>query len=192
MSNVFTLDIRTLETAAGDGKVNFELDKLSSYKETFARAVVEAAPDEITITGPGPAWLHCALWHEAHGRVRPGSLFFEAPGMKYAPMPVGEANGDGTSVVDGKLVIKVGDLETPGEDGRVNFDLAKTAEYQKKVLGMVPTFTPGVPFPEFEVILTGAGPIWLFLALTAALHSRGGQVVYSAPNAPRVVIVDHN
>lgn len=191
--STFSFDIRTLETAvAADAKVNFDVAKLATYKETFAAAVVAAAPEEIVLTGPGPAWLHLALWHEAHGRVQPGAIWFDAPGVRYAPVAAGEASGDGSTIVDGRILVAIGELETAGPDGRVSFDLDKVAEYQKKVLERVPAFKPGAEFPEFEVILTGAGPIWLFLGLAAALHSRGGKVVYSAPNAPRVVVVDHN
>lgn len=183
-------DIITLESAVPGAKASFSIDKLPEYKKRFIEAIQGA--DEIVLTGAGPAWLHLALWHEAHGRVSDGKISFEAPAISYVPTAAGVASGDGTAIQNGKVIVDISKFEVADPaTGRVNLDFKKVNEYQCRALGMVPAFQPGEALPEFEVILTGAGPIWLFLALCAALHSRGGAVVYSAPNAPRVVIIDH-
>lgn len=43
-----------------------------------------------------------------------------------------------------------------------------------------------------EVILTGAGPVWLYLCLAHALHGKAKTLKYSSPVTGEVVIFDHN
>ncbi len=192
-SNKINFDIRSLVAAPDQsgnyGKVNFEVSALETYKENFLKEV--RGSEGLALTGAGPAWLYMSLWHEAHGTIPDGAIKFVAPGVEYVPVAPGSATGDSSKIVDGKIIVDITGLEPKGADGRTNFVFGKVGEYQKMVLAMVPAFKVGEPLPEFEVVLTGAGPVWLFLALTAALHSRGGPVIYSAPNAPRVVIIDH-
>lgn len=42
------------------------------------------------------------------------------------------------------------------------------------------------------VVLTGAGPIWLYLRLAHALHGKAKKLVYSSPTTGEVVIFDHD
>lgn len=192
----FVFDVTSLETPATPGaKVNLDVGKLDNYKKEFVKKVgeaIEQGAEEIVITGAGPAWVHAALWHEAHGRVPDGQIFYQAPGIEYAPIAAGTTTGDGGAVKNGQVIVDISKFENPDPTtGRVNLDFKKVNDYQRRVLGMLPAFKVGEEMPEFEVVLTGAGPVWLFLALVAACHSRGGTVVYSAPNCPRCVIVDH-
>lgn len=41
--------------------------------------------------------------------------------------------------------------------------------------------------PPVTVTLTGAGPVWGYLAIAHALHGRCAQLIYAAPNATIVV-----
>ena len=43
-----------------------------------------------------------------------------------------------------------------------------------------------------EVVLTGAGPVWLYLKIAHALHGKAKKLVYRSPVAGDVVIFDHN
>jgi len=43
-----------------------------------------------------------------------------------------------------------------------------------------------------EVVLTGAGPVWLYLKLAHALHGKARRLVYRSPAAGDVVIFDHD
>jgi hypothetical protein len=43
-----------------------------------------------------------------------------------------------------------------------------------------------------EVILTGRAPVWLYLAVTHALHGKARRLVYSSPVTGEVVIFDHS
>ena len=43
-----------------------------------------------------------------------------------------------------------------------------------------------------EVILTGAGPIWLYLKIAHALHGRAKKLIYHSPVTGEVVIFDHS
>ena len=45
--------------------------------------------------------------------------------------------------------------------------------------------------PLCEVILTGACPVWAYLAIAHALHGRAAKLSYAAPNAPPLVIWAH-
>ncbi|HHX49848.1 MAG TPA: hypothetical protein GX711_00225 [Clostridia bacterium] len=42
------------------------------------------------------------------------------------------------------------------------------------------------------VVLTGSGPIWLYLRLAHALHGKAKKLVYSSPVTGEVVIFDHD
>lgn len=43
-----------------------------------------------------------------------------------------------------------------------------------------------------EVILTGAGPIWLYLKIAHALHGKAKKLTYRSPVTGDVVIFDHD
>ena len=43
-----------------------------------------------------------------------------------------------------------------------------------------------------EVVLTGRAPVWLYLAVSHALHGTASKLVYSSPVTGEVVIFDHS
>lgn len=43
-----------------------------------------------------------------------------------------------------------------------------------------------------EVVLTGAGPVWLYLKVAHALHGKAKRLSYRSPVTGDVVIFDHN
>ena len=43
-----------------------------------------------------------------------------------------------------------------------------------------------------EVILTGAGPVWLYLKVAHALHGKARKLIYRSPVTGDVVIFDHS
>ena len=43
-----------------------------------------------------------------------------------------------------------------------------------------------------EVVLTGAGPVWLYLKIAHALHGKAKSLVYRSPVTGDVVIFDHS
>ncbi|MEW6771856.1 MAG: CRISPR-associated protein Csx3 [Bacillota bacterium] len=43
-----------------------------------------------------------------------------------------------------------------------------------------------------DVILTGQGPVWLYLAVAHALHGKARSLSYDSPVTGKVVIFDHN
>lgn len=43
-----------------------------------------------------------------------------------------------------------------------------------------------------DVVLTGAGPIWLYLRLAHMLHGKARSLYYESPVTGRVEIFDHN
>ncbi len=43
-----------------------------------------------------------------------------------------------------------------------------------------------------EVVLTGAGPIWLYLKIAHALHGKARKLIYRSPVTGDVVIFDHS
>jgi len=43
-----------------------------------------------------------------------------------------------------------------------------------------------------EVVLTGQGPIWLYLMIAHALHGKAKSLYYSSPVTGNVKIFDHN
>ncbi len=43
-----------------------------------------------------------------------------------------------------------------------------------------------------EVVLTGAGPVWLYLKIAHALHGKAKKLVYRSPVTGDVAIFDHS
>lgn len=43
-----------------------------------------------------------------------------------------------------------------------------------------------------EVVLTGAGPVWLYLKIAHGLHGKARKLVYRSPVTGDVVIFDHS
>ncbi|MEW6418383.1 MAG: CRISPR-associated protein Csx3 [Nitrospirota bacterium] len=43
-----------------------------------------------------------------------------------------------------------------------------------------------------EVVLTGRGPIWLYLKIAHALHGKIKKLIYNSPVTGEVVIFDHD
>lgn len=43
-----------------------------------------------------------------------------------------------------------------------------------------------------EIVLTGAGPVWLYLKITHALHGKARKLSYRSPVTGDVVIFDHS
>lgn len=43
-----------------------------------------------------------------------------------------------------------------------------------------------------EVVLTGPGPVWLYLRLAHRLHGLAGRLIYDSPASGPVVIFDHD
>lgn len=43
-----------------------------------------------------------------------------------------------------------------------------------------------------EVVLTGAGPVWLYLKVAHALHGKARKLTYCSPVTGDVVIFDHS
>lgn len=43
-----------------------------------------------------------------------------------------------------------------------------------------------------DVVLTGAGPVWLYLILAHALHGKARKLYYSSPVTGRLLIFDHS
>jgi len=43
-----------------------------------------------------------------------------------------------------------------------------------------------------DILLTGSGPIWLYLSISHALHGKARKLSYTSPVTGEVVIYDHN
>ena len=43
-----------------------------------------------------------------------------------------------------------------------------------------------------EVVLTGAGPVWLYLKIAHALHGKARKLIYRSPVTGDVVIFNHS
>lgn len=72
------------------------------------------------------------------------------------------------------------------------FNLPPTQEIAnalaKAIADTIGTWEPGEP--RQEVVLTGAAPVWAYLAIAHALHGRCVRLTYSAPNA-EIIIWSH-
>ena len=43
-----------------------------------------------------------------------------------------------------------------------------------------------------DVVLTGVGPVWLYMKIAHALHGKASKLLYRSPVTGDVVIFDHN
>ena len=43
-----------------------------------------------------------------------------------------------------------------------------------------------------DIVLTGAGPVWLYLKIAHALHGKVRRLIYRSPVTGNVVIFDHS
>ncbi len=43
-----------------------------------------------------------------------------------------------------------------------------------------------------EVLLTGQGPVWLYLKIAHALHGKARKLIYNSPVTGEIVIFDHD
>lgn len=43
-----------------------------------------------------------------------------------------------------------------------------------------------------EVVITGAGPVWLYLKIAHALHGKAKKLIYRSPVTGDIVIFDHS
>lgn len=78
-----------------------------------------------------------------------------------------------------KIVIDVKDLYQ-GEQAKIK----EIDNYIKKALQIAGEGN--------EIILTGQGPIWLYLKLAHALHGKAVKLIYRSPVTGDVVIFDHS
>ena len=62
--------------------------------------------------------------------------------------------------------------------------LADLAEYEQQALALAGAGN--------DVVLTGQGPVWLYLRLAHALHGKARRLTYRSPVTGDVVIFDHN
>jgi hypothetical protein len=79
----------------------------------------------------------------------------------------------------------------PGPDGKLN--LPPTQDTADRLAAAAAAMVGGEWHPgddRFDVVLTGAGPVWGHLAIAHALHGRVVRLMYEAPNAS-IVIFSH-
>jgi hypothetical protein len=62
--------------------------------------------------------------------------------------------------------------------------LKDLVSYQQKVLALAGAGN--------EVVLTGAGPVWLYLKIAHALHGKARRLIYRSPVTGDVTIFDHD
>lgn len=78
---------------------------------------------------------------------------------------------------------------TPEADGKFNLPPNQgTADaLGVAAAGLIPAWSPGDP--PTDVTLTGAGPVWGYLAVAHALHGRVRTLRFAAPNCPDGITV---
>jgi len=79
------------------------------------------------------------------------------------------------------MIVNVEDIY--GKKEGKNALVAEIPTYVKMVVEKVET--------EKEVILTGAGPVWLYLVLAHALHGKTALLMYDSPVTGPIIIHDH-
>ena len=79
-----------------------------------------------------------------------------------------------------------------GDNGRLN--LPATQHTADQLAKMACSFSPWTPGDDpLDIVITGAGPVWAYMAIAHALHGRARKLIYKAPNVPAdgIVIFNH-
>jgi len=82
-----------------------------------------------------------------------------------------------------RVVVDLKSIWKPGEE----FEVARLEllpEYLKTALEKAGE-------GDYTVVLTGAGPIWLYLKIAHALHGKVSKLIYNSPTTGDLVIFDH-
>lgn len=80
------------------------------------------------------------------------------------------------------VVIDIENLYKAGTTGPAK--LSRLDEYVKQAVNLAGEGN--------DVVLTGAGPVWLYLGIAHALHGKARRLVYRSPVTGDVVIFDHS
>lgn len=78
-----------------------------------------------------------------------------------------------------------------GPDGRLNLPVSQDTvdRLTRAAAEMLLPWAPGDAY--IDVTITGAGPIWAYLAVSHGLHGAARSLSYAAPNAQPVQIWKH-
>ena len=79
-----------------------------------------------------------------------------------------------------QIIIDIEKLYAPSDTAK----LACLEEYEQKARELAGNGN--------EVVLTGQGPIWLYLKVAHALHGKVRKLSYDSPVTGEIVIYDHN
>jgi hypothetical protein len=79
----------------------------------------------------------------------------------------------------------------PNPDGKLNLPSTQDAAdaLAAASVRLLPEWVIGTT--PVDVTLTGAGPVWGYLAIAHALHGRVRTLTYAAPNAPAIIVFSH-
>lgn len=81
------------------------------------------------------------------------------------------------------MATKIIDISTLYKKNK-NAKLALINDYIQEALGIAGEGN--------EIILTGNGPIWLYLKIAHALHGKAKKLIYRSPVTGDVIIFDHS
>lgn len=79
-----------------------------------------------------------------------------------------------------QITIDLSELYSDTETAKI----AKLDEYIERVLKLAGSGN--------EIILTGQGPIWLYLKIAHTLHGKASKLIYRSPVTGDIVIFDHS
>ncbi len=82
--------------------------------------------------------------------------------------------------MDDRIIIKISELYKSTSTAK----LAHLDTYIQKALSLAGEGN--------DVVLTGSGPIWLYLKIAHALHGKAKKLSYRSPVTGEVVIFDHS
>jgi len=81
-----------------------------------------------------------------------------------------------------EVIVNIEDIYK--EDGLEQAKLNRIEEYIQR--------TKSLAGEGNDIILTGAGPVWLYLKIAHALHGKARKLIYRSPVTGDVVIFDHS
>jgi len=155
--------------------------EFGDYVDRAKISIGEGNRVNVVLSGVGPVWLYLLIAQMLHEKVREFSyLPSGGDDVSFQIMASFSVLQEARKGVD-RMEARVIDLSA------IYSGTAKLSEVEEYVRKVKELAGEGQ-----EVVLTGAGPVWLYLLVAHALHGRARKLVYRSPVTGDILIFDHS
>jgi len=155
--------------------------EFGDYVDKAKILVGEGDKVNLVLSGVGPVWLYLLIAHVFHEKVREFSYLPSAVGDDVNFQIIANFSVLKGAKGENRMEARVIDLSTVYSG---TAKLSEIDEYVRKVKDLAGEGQ--------EVVLTGAGPVWLYLLVAHALHGKAKKLIYRSQVTGDIVIFDHS